>query len=138
MPLAGVPFPPPLPTPVPLSDAEELEAVLIETHEASSGASHRVRDGLQIGRSIENELRVLDPSVSRQHATIAIRSGAFVLEDLRSQNGTFVNGERIRQRVLCDGDRINIGEAEFIFRAEDGRQDAAPIDSDPPHAEPRS
>jgi hypothetical protein len=138
VPLAGVPFPQPLPTPVPLAEPDEPEAVLIETHEASSGASHRVRDGLQIGRSIENQLRVLDPSVSRQHATIAIRSGAFVLEDLRSQNGTFVNGERIRQRVLCDGDRINIGEAEFLFRAEDNRQSASPHGGDPPGVQSRA
>jgi hypothetical protein len=117
-PLADVPFPPPLPTPIPLADSPEAgpAAVLVEAHEASSGAAHAVHDGLQIGRAIENELRVLDPSVSRQHATIVVRSGAFVLEDLQSQNGTFVNGERIRQRVLCDGDRIGIGEAAFIFR----------------------
>ena len=117
-PLADVPFPPPLPTPIPLDNPADAgpAAVLVEAHEASSGAAHAVHDGLQIGRAIENELRVLDPSVSRQHATIVVRSGAFVLEDLQSQNGTFVNGERIRQRVLCDGDRIGIGEAAFIFR----------------------
>lgn len=129
-PLAGVPFPPPLPTPIPLApDASSLpSAVLVEAHEASSGAAHAVHDGLQIGRAIENELRVLDPSVSRQHAAIVVRSGAFVLEDLHSQNGTFVNGERIRQRVLCDGDRIAIGEAAFIFRTspESADPDAAP------------
>jgi FHA domain len=121
VPLADVPFPPPLPTPLPLADPRQAAmppAVLVEAHEAGSGASHAVHDGLQIGRAIDNELRVLDPSVSRQHATIVVRAGAFVLEDLRSQNGTFVNGERIRQRVLCDGDRIGIGEAAFVFRVE--------------------
>jgi pSer/pThr/pTyr-binding forkhead associated (FHA) protein len=128
-----VPFPPPLPTPIPLSEvAPEPQGVFVETHAASSGAAHRLRDGLQIGRSIESELRVLDPSVSRQHATIALRGGAFVLEDLNSQNGTFVNGERIRQRVLCDGDRVNIGEAEFLFRLGDGRTSSAAVDASSP------
>ena len=82
----------------PTDVASESQAVLVEAHQASTGATHPVSDGLHIGRAAKNDVRVLDPSVSRQHALVAVNSGEFVIQDLHSQNGTFVNGERVRQR----------------------------------------
>jgi len=68
-----------------------------------------------IGRSSEAELRVNDADTSRRHAKIVCRGGRFVLHDLASTNGTFVNGNRIEERVLEPGDRIEIGENQIAF-----------------------
>ena len=80
---------------------------------------------MRIGRAEESELPIKDPRVSRLHARVHARDGHLVLTDLGSTNGTRVNGQRIREVVLGDGDVIAIGETELVVggRAQD---DAAP------------
>jgi pSer/pThr/pTyr-binding forkhead associated (FHA) protein len=64
-----------------------------------------------IGRDVTNDVVVGDAEVSRQHARITRTPGGYVLEDLGSTNGTFVNGERLTTpRVLNPGDLIALGE----------------------------
>jgi hypothetical protein len=68
-----------------------------------------------IGRSSSSELQVLDASVSRRHAAVGVEDGEAWLEDLGSQNGTFVNGVRVTGRVaLYHRDRISIGESSHL------------------------
>ena len=69
------------------------------------------RDGqtLRIGRSPVADIVLDDPSVSRRHAVLVHRGGRAVLLDDRSLNGIFVNGERVGEAVLSDGDGIVIG-----------------------------
>lgn len=55
--------------------------------------------------------------VSREHAAIVYFAGEFFLEDLASDNGTFVGGKRIEKVKLRDGDRIRIGEQVLVFRS---------------------
>jgi pSer/pThr/pTyr-binding forkhead associated (FHA) protein len=62
-----------------------------------------------IGRSSELDMVLVEDMVSRKHAKITIGEGKIVIEDLGSTNGTFVNGEKIRQARLKEGDRILIG-----------------------------
>jgi pSer/pThr/pTyr-binding forkhead associated (FHA) protein len=62
-----------------------------------------------IGRLGQSDILIDDSSVSREHAMIERRDGRFVLEDLKSTNGTFVNGEFVNVRVLTHGDKIRIG-----------------------------
>jgi hypothetical protein len=68
-----------------------------------------------LGRSRECEVRLPDADTSRRHAKIVCSDGRFVLHDLASTNGTFVNGERIEQRELAPGDRIEIGANTVTF-----------------------
>jgi hypothetical protein len=68
----------------------------------------------RIGRAAECEIALRDSRVSRQHARLHARDGHLVLTDLGSTNGTRVNGQRIREVVLGDGDRILVGETELI------------------------
>jgi hypothetical protein len=70
-----------------------------------------------IGRAEESGLTVLDGSVSSKHARILRLDDGFVIEDLKSRNGTFVNGERVMegQRKLADGDLIRIGKVIMTF-----------------------
>jgi sulfite reductase (NADPH) flavoprotein alpha-component len=58
---------------------------------------------------------VYDPLASRQHASLDFSNGMWVLTDLYSANGTYVNGARIGRHVLRPGDCILIGRTELLF-----------------------
>jgi sulfur carrier protein ThiS len=69
----------------------------------------------RLGRHEENNVVLAGPTVSARHATVRIEPIGVVLEDEGSLNGTFVNGERIEQRLLEEGDRIQIGPHLLLF-----------------------
>ena len=68
-----------------------------------------------LGRSSEAQLRLHDADSSRQHARIVCAGGRWVLHDLDSTNGTWVNGKRIQSHELRPGDRIEVGNNEIAF-----------------------
>src|SRR5512147_3259149 len=68
------------------------------------------RDPLTIGRHLTNQLVVDVPTVSSEHAIIEYRAGIYHLIDRGSRNGSFVNGQRIDEIDLADGDLIRLGE----------------------------
>jgi transcriptional regulator with GAF, ATPase, and Fis domain len=72
-----------------------------------------------VGRNPSNRLSVSDPSLSRQHCVISSRDGHFLIRDLESRNGSFVNGVPVRERVLADGDEVQIGNSLFLFLSEE-------------------
>ena len=74
---------------------------------------------LAIGRDPQNDVVLDDRRVSRKHAEVRLRLGRYTLYDLQSTNGTYVNGRRVAEMVLSDGDRISIGGVELQFRATD-------------------
>ncbi len=76
-----------------------------------------------IGRHPENSLQLLDRIVSKNHATITSHGGRFLLKDLQSLNGMFVNGARAYEHALVNGDEIMMGTTRLVFI--DERQDAA-------------
>ncbi len=69
-----------------------------------------------IGRDPDNDLVLDDRRVSRRHAEIRLRLGRYTLYDLQSTNGTFVNGRRVAEVVLGDGDRVVIGGSELLIQ----------------------
>jgi len=69
------------------------------------------RRGLTIGGAHGNGLVLGEPRISRSHAVIRMEEGKVMLVDLRSSNGTKVNGRRIGSRALRDGDRIVLADA---------------------------
>jgi pSer/pThr/pTyr-binding forkhead associated (FHA) protein len=69
----------------------------------------------RIGRGIASDVTVEDPAVSRRHALVVWRGGEHVLLDDRSRNGTFLNGERVAEAVLHDGDEIVVGTVAIRF-----------------------
>src|SRR5579862_2150880 len=79
-----------------------------------------------LGRNPSNRLAVSDPSLSRQHCVIARSGEQFEIRDLDSRNGTFVNGVPVHQRVLADGDEIQIGNSLFLFLAEEAPEAPEP------------
>jgi predicted component of type VI protein secretion system len=76
-------------------------------------------DQLTIGRDSTNEITINDAEVSRRHARLTFQGGKFVLEDLGSTNGTFVNGQRLAgPRVLKAGEVVSFGEQiVLVFEA---------------------
>ena len=68
-----------------------------------------------IGRSHTVDLCLSDPDTSRRHAEIVCAAGHFVVRDLGSTNGTWVNGSEIQEYTLKPGDRIEIGSQEIAF-----------------------
>jgi pSer/pThr/pTyr-binding forkhead associated (FHA) protein len=76
-------------------------------------------DQLTIGRDSANEIVINDAEVSRRHARLTFQGGKYVLEDLGSTNGTFVNGQRLAgPRVLKSGEVVSFGEQiVLVFEA---------------------
>jgi pSer/pThr/pTyr-binding forkhead associated (FHA) protein len=70
---------------------------------------------INIGRRLDNHLVIDDPRVSRNHAQLRAIKGRFVLFDLNSTGGTFVNGQRTSQTVLYPGDVISLAGVALIF-----------------------
>lgn len=70
---------------------------------------------VNIGRRLENHLVIDDPRISRNHAQLRAIKGRFVLFDLNSTGGTFVNGQRTSQTVLYPGDVISLAGVALIF-----------------------
>ena len=76
---------------------------------------------IDIGRSAENEIVLRDQGVSRHHARIHRESQRWILSDLGSTNGTYVNGHRLTKAdVLRTGDRVTIGNAVLIVQEAGG------------------
>jgi pSer/pThr/pTyr-binding forkhead associated (FHA) protein len=70
-----------------------------------------------IGRSPDCDITIVDSNVSRRHAEIQPRGDGFVVVDLESTNGTRVNGVRVTERELQDGDELAFGNTRMIFQA---------------------
>lgn len=73
------------------------------------------RGTTHIGRRVENEIRLDDPTVSGRHAQIVWIYDAPYLQDLGSTNGSFVNDQRVGRQELHDGDVIRVGRQELRF-----------------------
>ena len=71
-----------------------------------------------VGRDPGNDIILRDPKVSRHHAEIVFERGFFVLHDLASANGTFVNGKRIRIAPLTHGVKVRMGNSFGRFSEE--------------------
>jgi hypothetical protein len=91
-------------------------AALLIGPDEPSPQEYRLAAVNYLGRSDDSHLQIARPGVSRRHAVIMAASGGFVIQDLGSQNGVFVNGERISEHALKDGDQIVIGDRTMLYR----------------------
>jgi len=74
-----------------------------------------------VGKASDNTVVVADGAISRKHAAIELRDGSYVVKDLGSLNGVFVNGRRVGQdgQSLKNGDEISLGRTKMVFRLVD-------------------
>jgi uncharacterized membrane protein YgcG len=75
------------------------------------------KDHVVIGREVKCAIMLNDNSVSRQHSSITRLAEGYLIRDMGSSNGTYVNGQRVQEYLLQDGDRVSIGDIEFWFEA---------------------
>lgn len=91
-------------------------AWLIQRSGSRMGKEFRLGEVTNIGRDAsQNDIVVDEPSVSRQHARVRLENGRFVLYDLASSNGTFVNNQQVQKQALLEGDTIRFGNVDFYF-----------------------
>ena len=84
---------------------------------ALSGQNHPlIGAATRIGRLADNDIVLDDAEVSRHHAVVSDTGTTFIITDLRSANGVYVDGRRIRgSAALADNDRVRICHHEFVF-----------------------
>ncbi len=70
---------------------------------------------LQMGRDASNSIQFHDTEVSRHHAEVRRIDGDYVISDLHSSNGTFVNGQRIERHRLSTGDQVQVGCTLMLY-----------------------
>jgi diguanylate cyclase (GGDEF)-like protein len=68
-----------------------------------------------IGRAEDTDLTLVSHDVSRHHAAVLFQGGKYIIEDLNSTNGTFVNGRTIEHHTLNSGDEISVGDYSILF-----------------------
>jgi len=71
----------------------------------------------RIGRDVANAIRIDDESVSSFHAELRFNGETLTLKDVESRHGTSVNGSKIEEVELSDGDLIKVGEGEFLVES---------------------
>lgn len=74
-----------------------------------------------LGRAKANDIVVDDVAVSSEHCRVRQEDGSFVVHDLKSTNGTFVNDQKVSRHVLAIGDVLQVGETFLVFRMEHRR-----------------
>ncbi|MBX7236108.1 MAG: FHA domain-containing protein [Caldilineales bacterium] len=108
----------------PLQEPEPVLGWLVVQSGPRAGEQLKLRAGANVvgrdGRA--SQLLVEESSVSGEHAKIRWENGVFVIYDLASTNGTFVNDRRIEKQRLMDGDKVRMGRMEFTFKQLDPRQ----------------
>lgn len=103
-----------------------MNARLVVVSSSGLPANHILaikRERFCIGRAAGNDCILNDPDVSKFHAEVVWRGERFILRDLKSSNGTFVNDERIVETDLKNDDLVRIGDNQFRFV---GRVDSSP------------
>src|SRR5690349_16534242 len=91
--------------------------IITDNENSRSYEVELTRNETQLGRAADNNEIVLDDAqVSRQHAVVKLTGQGFTLVDPGSANGTFVNGQRIQEHALKDGDTFSIGKFTIEFK----------------------
>lgn len=97
-------------------DAGALPVLLIRAGGGREGETISLcADVLTVGRSPNSDLFLDDVTVSRHHARVIADMDGFMVEDLNSLNGTYVNRRRIERHRLVDGDELQIGKFKLAF-----------------------
>ena len=96
-----------------LTDSAKL---LVKLHGQGSRSIDLTADSFTVGRKPDNDLPIDDHTVSSRHAKIVRVQSVYFLEDLKSTNGTAVNGKPVERAQLHDADVITIGQHRIIFQ----------------------
>lgn len=92
---------------------------------SAGGAAHEIDGSKVVGRDASADVMIDDASVSRRHARIAREGGVWTVADQASANGTFINGQRVTEAGLRQGQTLRFGDVSFKVEIEGGEDDLA-------------
>lgn len=102
-----------------LADAQRLTiSRLVLLKDGAESSCPLIRDTYTLGRHRNNDIVIGDPKVSSFHARIDRTGEGFVIVDLNSRNGTFVNGRRVTKGPLQTGDEVRLGTARLLYKVD--------------------
>jgi pSer/pThr/pTyr-binding forkhead associated (FHA) protein len=110
-----------------LEPLSELEYWLVPLHDGGQALA-LVSFPVNIGRGPDADLRLDDMHISRRHCEIIAGNAAFVVRDLGSRNGTYVNNVRVEASPLGPDDVLTIGGLKFVLRARSAMARSLDID----------
>ncbi len=95
--------------------------------------THEIADdeAVIVGRSSRTDIQILDKAASGLHFEIRGADDEWMIKDLKSTNGTFLNGEKIESSPLSTGDVIKVGSVEIVFSSEEVADEIEEIDDQP-------
>ena len=93
--------------------------ILLKDHRPVSEFPLEGKCPLSVGRSSMADIQVRDPKLSRKHCELRATPHGYIIRDLDSKNGVFLNGARVTEARLRDGDRIQIGLTRLMFRCDE-------------------
>jgi hypothetical protein len=106
------------------ADMPRLEpgtAMLVVVRGPNAGSRYLLdRDMTSVGRHPDADIFLDDVTVSRHHAELVHTPDGIVVKDLGSLNGTYVEGERVEERLLVSGEELQIGRFKLLFVGADG------------------
>jgi pSer/pThr/pTyr-binding forkhead associated (FHA) protein len=103
-------------TALPQSDLEAGQALLVVQRGPNAGSKFLIdKDITTAGRHPESDIFLDDVTVSRRHAEFRRKDGRFVVHDVGSLNGTYVNRQRVEDTQLANGDELQIGKFKLTF-----------------------
>lgn len=102
--------------PIKIDDSPALESFLRMVRGQQVGVEYPLnKDLLTIGRNPGSDIFLNDMTVSREHAEIHRHADAFIIKDLHSFNGVWINNKTVDQHALRPGDYVQIGRYDFIY-----------------------
>ena len=94
---------------------EPKPAKLILNFGRKNSKTFNLTEKIMIGRSEVADIQIDDTFVSSNHARLQKQGKTYIVHDLKSTNGTFINGKKIKKETLNNGDELKIGKNEFKF-----------------------
>jgi hypothetical protein len=94
----------------------EIHGWIVPRNESSKSGFPLNKDRITIGRDVKNDILLNDDSVSREHVEVLRTADTYMIKDLKSKNGLYVNNQRVQEHLLQEGDAITIGDLSFFFR----------------------
>jgi len=107
-------------------------AKLVIQNQGMTGRAHELNvDRTTVGRVEDNTFQIADPSVSSHHCEVHLQGGEFLIRDLNSTNGSFINGEKITEKVLKPGQVLRLGQVELKLEVEGAAATPSPAPAVP-------
>lgn len=106
-----------------------IPSMMIFQENADNGQNVVLQEFMTLGSDPSCTVQLPCPLVQARHARIEKRSQSYMIRDLRSENGTMINGQKIMEATLSDGDLVQIAGFEILFALEERKSTAFPIKS---------